>query len=119
MAISASLVADRLVLGDRPPALDAEFCVIERGFVGGAADAEIHGLHQNAAAPGHFIAIEQLGCFVTQKIIGRHLTILECDLAARAVTPGALMRTHGQSRSVSRHDEDAHALPLGRFDGNR
>ena len=52
IATSASLVRDRLMLDDRAAALHAQMRVVERGFVGGAGDAEIERLEQRVAAAG-------------------------------------------------------------------
>ena len=47
---AGELRADRLVLDDAPAALHAQLRVLERGFVGGAADAQVQRLELRRAA---------------------------------------------------------------------
>src|SRR5262245_21028790 len=74
------LAADRLMLYQPPAALHAQLRVVERGLVGGAADAEVERLCQRNAAAG-------IGNARADEVFGSHAAISERHLAAGAVAP--------------------------------
>ena len=93
---------------DATPALHAQLRVVERGLVGGAADAEIDcRVLRDVSAR----AVEERSVR-GETVLGRHAAILEHQRAAGAVLPARVRRRrhHGQAGRIARHEQGAGAL---------
>jgi hypothetical protein len=103
------LRTDCLMLDDAAPALHAQLRVVERRLVGGAADPEIERRRLCNAAPG--IGREGVPPVRAEKIVQRHPTVPEFQLATGAVLPAhaAFAALDGQSGRVARHQQRARA----------
>src|SRR5204863_6193315 len=75
------LGADRLVLGDGAAALHAKLRVVQRSFVGGAADADVE-----CRSEGDDAALVRRAAD-GQEIAHGHAAVLELDAPAGAVIP--------------------------------